>query len=111
MRIKSLLRRAVDEGRQAGHVLISEPAERDLALVLDAFDNALAEAYDKRAPNFLAEHAFRLAQSFSKFYASCPVLGADDDSIRASRLQLASTCLAQLETALSLLGLETPERM
>ena len=111
VRIKSLLRRAVDEGRQPGHVLISEPAERDLALVLDAFDNALAEAYDKRAPNFLAEHAFRLAQSFSKFYASCPVLGADDDSIRASRLQLASTCLAQLETALSLLGLETPERM
>ena len=111
VRIKSLLRRAADEGAQAGHVLIAEPAERDLALVLDAFDNALAEAYDKRAPNFLAEHAFRLAQSFSKFYASCPVLGADDDSVRSSRLQLAHTCLAQLETVLSLLGLETPERM
>ena len=111
VRIKSLLRRAADEGAEAGHVLIAEPAERDLALVLDAFDNALAEAYDKRAPNFLAEHAFRLAQSFSKFYATCPVLGAEDDSVRGSRLCLARTCLGQLETVLSLLGLETPERM
>jgi arginyl-tRNA synthetase len=111
VRIKSLLRRAADEGLEAGHVLISEPAERDLALVLDAFDNALGEAYDKRAPNFLAEHAFRLAQSFSKFYATCPVLGADDESVRASRLRLAQTALAQLEVVLSLLGLETPERM
>ena len=92
-------------------MLIAEPAERDLALVLDAFDTALAEAYDKRAPNFLAEHAFRLAQNFSKFYSSCPVLGADDESLRASRLQLAQTTLVQLETVLSLLGLETPERM
>ncbi len=111
VRIKSLLRRAADEGAEAGHVLIAQPAERDLALALDAFEQALSEAYDKRAPNFLAEHAFRLAQSFSKFYATCPVLGAEDDGVRASRLQLAGATLAQLEAVLSLLGLQTPERM
>jgi arginyl-tRNA synthetase len=111
VRIKSLLRRAADEGAEPDQVLVGEPAERDLALALDAFEQALAEAYDKRAPNFLAEHAFRLAQSFSKFYASCPVLGAEDESVRGSRLQLAATTLAQLEAALGLLGLETPDRM
>ncbi len=111
MRVKSLLRRAADEAAEAGHVLVSEPAERDLALVIDAFGHALSEAYDKRAPNFIAEHAFRLAQSFSKFYATCPVMGADDEAVRASRLGLARTTLDQLETALSLLGMETPERM
>ena len=111
VRIKSLLRRAADEAAETGQVLIAEPAERDLALALDAFEQALTEAYDKRAPNFLAEHAFRLAQSFSKFYASCPVLGAEDESVRASRLQLAATTLAQLEAVLTLLGLQTPDRM
>jgi arginyl-tRNA synthetase len=111
VRIKSLLRRAEEDGAKADHVVIAEPAERDLALVLDGFDQALTEAYDKRAPNFIAEHAYKLAQAFSKFYSTCPVLGAGDEAARGSRLCLAQTSLRQLETSLSLLGMETPERM
>jgi arginyl-tRNA synthetase len=111
VRIKSLLRRAEAEGHAAGPVTIDEPAERELALTLDAFDAALTEAYAKRAPNFLAEHAFRLAQVFSKFYAACPVLIAPTADLRASRLTLAQTTLRQMETVLALLGIATPERM
>lgn len=111
VRIKSLLRRAADEGAAEGGIVIGEAAERDLALLLDGFDHAVFEAYDKKAPNFLAEHAYRLAQAFSKFYAACPVLAAPDAATRASRLALAAASLRQLETALDLLGVETPERM
>jgi arginyl-tRNA synthetase len=111
VRIKSLLRRAGEEGLKSDHVLVGEPAERDLALVLDGFDQALGEAYDKRAPNFVADHAYRLAQAFSKFYSTCPVLGAGDETVRGSRLRLAETTLRQLESCLSLLGLEIPEQM
>lgn len=110
VRVKSLLRRAEAEGVAAGPIAIAEPAERDLALTLDAFEAALAEAYDKKAPNALAEHAFRLAQAFSKFYAACPIMSAEP-AIRASRLALAAAMLKQLELALDLLGIETPERM
>jgi D-alanyl-D-alanine carboxypeptidase len=74
-------------------------------------DTAVAEAYDKKAPNFIAEHAYRLAQAFSKFYAACPVLVAKDAATKASRLTLSATALRQLEMALDLLGIETPERM
>jgi arginyl-tRNA synthetase len=91
--------------------VVSEPAERELALVLDAVGQAVGDAYGKRAPNFIAEHAYRLAQCFSKFYAACPVMGADTADQRASRLTLAKTALGQLELALSLLGLDAPERM
>jgi arginyl-tRNA synthetase len=111
VRIKSLLRRASEEGHPSGPIAIEEPAERELALTLDAFDAALTEAYAKRAPNFLADHAYRLAQSFSKFYAACPVLIAPTPQVRASRLALAQTTLRQLETVLGLLGIATPERM
>ena len=111
MRIKSLLRRAEADGATGGQILIQEPAERELALVLDAFDHAVAEAYDKRAPNFIAEHAYRLAQSFSKFYSTCPVITAEDEAVKASRMSLARAALDQLETALGLLGIETPEQM
>ena len=111
VRIKSLLRRAEEAGVKAAAILIAEPAERELALLLDAFDSALGEAYDKRAPNFLADHAYKLAQSFSRFYSACPVLGAEDEAARGARLSLAATTLRQLETVLNLLGIETPERM
>jgi arginyl-tRNA synthetase len=111
VRIKSLLRKAQDTGVTAGEIVVSEPAERELALTLDAFDHATTEAYERRAPNLIAEHAYRLAQSFSRFYAACPVLAANAPGARASRLALATVTLRQLEQALDLLGIETPERM
>ena len=111
VRIKSLLRRAASERIEPGRIVIVQPAERELALLLDSFDAALTEAYDKKAPNFVAEHAFKLAQAFSRFYAACPIMQAGDDKIAASRLALAKTTLKQLEQALDLLGIETPERM
>ncbi|HEY3797552.1 MAG TPA: arginine--tRNA ligase [Caulobacteraceae bacterium] len=110
VRVKSLLRRAAEESVVAGPIAIAEPAERELALALDAVDHALAEAYDKKAPHFLAEHAYRLAAAFSKFYAACPILSAPPD-VRASRLALAAAALKQLELALDLLGIAVPERM
>ena len=110
VRVKSLLRKAAAEGAKAGAVIIAEAAERDLALTLDAFEAALAEAYDRYAPNAVAEHAYRLSQSFSKFYAACPILQAEPN-VRASRLTLARASLAQLELALDVLGISVPERM
>ena len=111
VRIKSILRKAAEQGLSSGAVIVGEQAERDLTLLLDAFEGALSEAYDKKAPNFIAEHAYKLAQTFSKFYAACPILGADDPAVRASRLALAETTLKQLELALNLLGIDAPERM
>jgi arginyl-tRNA synthetase len=111
VRVKSLLRRAAAEDVGAdGPIAIAEPAERELALLLDAFDHALAEAADKSAPNFVADHAYRLAQAFSRFYAACPVMVAPVPE-RASRLALAALTLKQLELAMDLLGIATPERM
>lgn len=110
VRVKSLLRKAEAEGAASGPVTVAEPAERDLVLTLDAFEAALTEAYDRYAPNALAEHAYRLSQAFSKFYAACPILVAEPP-VRASRLTLAAAVLRQLETALDLLGISTPERM
>ncbi|HEY1073918.1 arginine--tRNA ligase [Brevundimonas sp.] len=111
VRVKSLLRKAADQGVEIAPIVVAEPAERDLALTLDAFDAATADAYDKRSPNLIAEHAYRLAQSFSKFYAACPILVAPDAATKGSRLALAAASLHQLEQALELLGIETPERM
>jgi arginyl-tRNA synthetase len=110
VRIKSVLRRAAEQGLAPGDIHIEDPAERELALLLDAFDDALSEAYERRAPNLVADHAYRLAQAFSRFYAACPILPAEGE-VRASRLALAGVILRQLELCLNLLGLSAPERM
>ncbi len=111
VRMKSLLRRAAVEGVAAGDMLVDAAPERDLVLLLDAFDHALTEAYDKCAPNLIADYAYRLAQTFAKFYAACPVLAAPDAPTRASRLALTTIALKQLELALDVLGIATPDRM
>jgi arginyl-tRNA synthetase len=111
VRVKSLMRKAEQDGHAPGAIIVAHEAERDLALVLDAFEHVLAEAYDRRAPNVLADHAYRLAQAFSRFYGACPVLAAPDEATRTSRLAIAAASLGQLEQALDILGIGVPERM
>jgi arginyl-tRNA synthetase len=111
VRIKSILRKAVEQGVEASAPAVAHPAERALALALDGFHDALAAALDKRAPHFMAEHAYGLAQAFSGFYGACPILAEQNPDARAQRLALAQATLRQMTVALELLGLEAPERM
>lgn len=111
VRVKSLMRKADREGVVPGAISVEADEERDLVLALDAFGAAVDQAAENRAPNAICDHAFTLAQAFSKFYAACPILGADDAATKVSRLALAQATLKQLELCLGLLGLEAPEKM
>lgn len=111
VRIKSLARRAEDEGVRPGPIQIALDAERVLVLQLDALNDALRGAYDKRMPHILCDHAYSLAQAFSSFYAAAPILVESDPVKKASRLALAMATLKQLELVLGLIGIDTPERM
>jgi arginyl-tRNA synthetase len=110
VRIKSILRKANAEGLKPGPIAVEHESERSLALALDGFDAALRAAYDRKAPHFLAEHAYDLARVFSAFYDNCHILSSEG-AVRASRLALAAATLKQLTLTLELLGIETPERM
>lgn len=112
VRIKSILRKAAAMDVTRGPITASEPTETQLVLALDSFDRALTAAHEKYAPHILCDHVYRLAQSFSRFYAECPIL-VDDTApdVKASRLALAETTLRQLEHGLDILGITTPDRM
>jgi arginyl-tRNA synthetase len=111
VRIKSLLRKAAANGLTGGPIKIADPEERELALVLDAFDRVVTTAYERRAPHVLAEHSFALAQRFSSFYENCPIIPEPQQATRNSRLRLAAATLRQLELSLDLFGVKSPERM
>ena len=111
-RINSVLAKAAAAGAgEAGAIAIGAPEERDLALALAAFADAHRDAYEKRLPHILCDHAFALAQAFSKFYAACRIVDEADGKIRGSRLGLAQAVAAQLDAVFDLLGISAPERM
>ncbi len=111
VRIKSLLRKARQDGNAPGEIVIGHDAERALVLALDGFGAALLQARTKRMPHIICEHVYNLAQVFSAFYSACPIANEKDAKVRASRLGLCEAVLAQLECGLELLGIYVPERM
>lgn len=110
-RIRSILRRAATEGHAAGDLVLTEEPERVLALSLLGFGEVVALAGALREPHRLCTYLFDLAQAFTGFYENCPVLRAEDDAVRASRLALAERTLDVLVAGLGLLGIQAPEQM
>jgi arginyl-tRNA synthetase len=111
VRIKSILRRAIDEGYAPGAPVIRSDEERKLALQLLSLPEALLSAEEKRAPNYLCDYVFTLAQEFSRFYTEHHILSEQDAELRAARLGLCAATLSIMERFLELLGIDVPERM
>ncbi len=111
VRIKSMLRKAREQGLEEGPLTLSADAERNLLLALSQLPEATLAAAEKNAPHILCDHVYTLTQEFNSFYHDCHVLGEKDEAIRASRLTLCAVTLRQIETALNLLGIDVPERM
>jgi arginyl-tRNA synthetase len=111
-RIKSIFRRAgIGEDTPGGPVVVTEPAERELALKLLSFGTVVRQVADTAEPHQLCAYLFEVASLFTTFYEQCPVLKADDEEIRQSRLALCAAVLRVLTTGLGLLGVPLPERM
>jgi arginyl-tRNA synthetase len=94
----------------AGPIVITEPAERVLALRLLGFGRAVHDVAVAAEPHKLAAYLFEVASAFTGFYEHCPVLDAEP-AVRDSRLALAALTLRVLDTGLDLLGVPVPERM
>src|SRR5688572_18951954 len=87
------------------------PAERRLALEILSFDGAVHATEASLAPHRLCTYLFDLATAFTDFYESCPVIRADNQEQRRSRLFLADLTARVLAQGLDLLGIAAPERM
>ncbi len=111
-RIRSIFRRAgLGEDTPGGPIVITEPAERELGLKLLGFGAVVTQVADTAEPHRLCGYLFEVASLFTAFYEQCPVLKADDEETRQSRLALCAATLRVLTTGLGLLGVPLPERM
>ncbi len=111
VRIKSILKKAVEQGLTVGPIAAITGPERELILELCRFPDLLVNAYENRMPSYLCEFAFNLSQVFNRFYLQCHILNEQDKTLQSSWLGLVSLCLAQMQLVLYLLGIDIPERM
>ena len=108
-RINSILRKAGDI--KPGKVIISNAEERDLALKLMQLSNIIMRTQEAKEPSIISDYAYTLAQTFSSFYNTSPIMSAESQELASSRLQLAKLVRDVLTLLLYLLGIEAPEVM
>ncbi|GAB2890098.1 arginine--tRNA ligase [Uliginosibacterium flavum] len=108
-RIAGVFRRA-ENFDAAASIVLTEEAERQLALALARFAEALQTVARETMPHFLCAYLYELAGQFMRFYEACPVLKSEG-SVRESRLRLCQLTARTLKTGLGLLGIETLEQM
>ena len=111
-RVRGIAERGgIDPGNVSGDVKLDHAKERALAIQLLQFGDAIRNAAADFRPNLLTSYLFATANQFSSFYGECPVLKAEDEAVRASRLLLCELTARVLKQGLALLGISTADRM
>ena len=111
-RIRSLLRKAGDN-LPALDVANVVPNDKEIAIIqrLADFATTVIEAGKTYSPALIANYTYELAKEFNQFYHDYSILKEDDDNVKVFRLELSRTVASVIKRALSLLGIEVPERM
>ncbi|MEY0670950.1 arginine--tRNA ligase [Providencia rettgeri] len=92
-------------------ISLQDPREIALATRLLQFEETILTVARDGTPHVMCAYLYELAGLFSGFYEHCPILSADDEAQRQSRLKLAALTQKTLKTGLDTLGIETVERM
>ncbi len=110
-RVAGIFKRAQDVDLSDAKIVLEHEKEKDLGTKLAQFGEVMNRVVNKGQPHALCAYLFELAGAFSSFYEACPVLAADTEAQKKSRLLLAQLTAKTLKQGLNLLGLETLERM
>jgi arginyl-tRNA synthetase len=117
-RVQSIFRKGLDQLQNMDisrlhttHIEIQEPIEKQLALKLFQLESILSQVSERLEPHRLCNYLFELATLFSSFYEACPVLKADTDTSRNTRLLLCEVTARTIKLGLNLLGIRVLEKM
>ena len=86
------------------------PEEYSVITELARFPEVVKLAGEKYEPSFITRYALELSTAFNKFYFDCKI-GTDDTNRRLFRLAISKAVKTTLTNALTLLGIQTVEKM
>lgn len=106
----SILEKAekVDESAPASVVCAEES---ELLKVLSKFPEKVLSAIEDYEPSVITRYIIELASSFNRFYHNCPIIGAEDETVRNTRLRLTKATGTVLKRALALICMRAPEKI
>ena len=115
-RIKSILRKADEKGlKYTADVLKADAAlsskEIRIIKILNTFPAKVAEAGAAHSPALIANYAYELAKEFNQYYHDTPILREENAGLLQTRLVLIDTIARVLSKAMSILGINLPDRM
>lgn len=112
-RIKSILRKAEQMGydKKISDQNSLSAKEIELIKLINQFPVRVKEGGDSYSPAIVANYAYELAKEFNQYYHECSILHEEDQIIRSERLSLIEIISGVLMRAMSILGIELPERM
>ncbi|RTR31255.1 arginine--tRNA ligase [Shewanella atlantica] len=110
-RVAGIFKRAADIDLSDAKMQLDHDKEKELGNKLAQFGEVLSRMVTKGQPHALCGYLFELAGAFSSFYEACPVLAAESEEQKKSRLLLSQLTAKTLKQGLDLLGIETLDRM
>lgn len=110
-RIRSVIRKAGGNISEVDENVLPNEKESSLIQKIAEFPTIVEEAGKNYSPALIANYSYDLAKEYNQFYHDYPILKEENQGIRNLRLAISETVGRTLKTAVSLLGIEMPERM
>ena len=111
-RIQAILRKSpTDTNGDTLEAYALHDKEKSLLKQLQLFPEVIQQAAANYSPALVANYAYDLVKEFNSFYQNVSILGADNTSEIKFRVQLSQAVARTIKNALSLLGIQVPERM
>ena len=109
-RISSLLLNPKIELNNKYDLLINDN-ELELMKILNNYDKIIVDAFNERAPYKICNYLYNFASKIHEYYSKVRILDENNKELSGARLTLLKACSIVLKDALSLIGVNAPEKM
>ncbi|MEF8879329.1 MAG: arginine--tRNA ligase [Candidatus Thermoplasmatota archaeon] len=110
-RANSILSKKQGEIKNFDPQQLTHQSEINLLKQLSQLPLVIEEAAENFKPHLIPNYLFETASAFNQFYRDCPVLSAENEELKNTRLKMVEATCHILKNGLKLLGIESPREM
>ncbi len=111
-RCSGIIDKAADAGvKGEGEYTLTDDSEITLVKTLKSFPEKVQQAKKELEPSVIARYLLDVCADFNRFYHDCPVLKAESDDVKNTRVALVKASANVLNNGLALIGLKRPKNI